>query len=550
MDVVVSRARESTLRPSLGVLAATFSILIVGLAAGGANGQGTPDPRCAPTRGGGNLCVLNPSVSNALLGDNSTNRITATGDVFVNSTSASASNFAGAVTAHAIGGRGTPTTAGSYTPPWRQVSGPDNPDPYANAPAPDHLPCDGTYPNATGNPRNPGGYNNFTWGGGGTPLTLNPGVYTITGSFSITGGTQHVIGYGVTLYFCPSATWSTSGGGTGSWNLSAPRGPTDFVIYFAGTNSNNLMESRINLLCLTGIFYAPNSGPDLRDNGRRNFVNGDVVANRVRLRNNVPLTLGAFPTDAGCGEVPPPPPPDEGELEVTKAISGDGAGLQGRVVIGVTCGGHAESDFVIPEHAEAGPHYSRLFGPFPEGTSCTVRETESGANGAVSVETMPSGPQMVTIAPGETRTVHFTDTFSKIAANEGFLQVVKRISGNGAGLQGKVVIKVECGKNFSTEFVVPAHAAAGSHESPQYGPFPEGTSCTVQETAENGENSAVSVHTVGSPTTVTIGEATVEGELPQGVPPRAARRPRPAGICACSTHRARCSARPEGAPGT
>ena len=88
-----------------------------------------------------------------------------------------------------------------------------------------------------------------------------------------------------------------------------------------------------------------------------------------------------------------------GSLVVNKTIAGNAAGKQGQVTIGVTCGGTALPDFVIPAGADAGT-VSKTYTGIAAGSSCTIDETADGHTTTVSVKQIGSGQQVTVPAAG------------------------------------------------------------------------------------------------------------------------------------------------------
>ena len=137
-----------------------------------------------------------------------------------------------------------------------------------------------------------------------------------------------------------------------------------------------------------------------------------------------------------------------GQLVVNKTIAGDGAGHQGAVTIHVACTGVDASltpDFTIPA---GGSSDSQTYPGLPPGTSCTVTETADGAiTGVVDVTTDISPAQPVTISPSGSVSVNVTDTYTPVT---GSLVVTKTIAAGGAaGLQGQIVMHVDCSDGVS-----------------------------------------------------------------------------------------------------
>jgi TQXA domain-containing protein len=186
-----------------------------------------------------------------------------------------------------------------------------------------------------------------------------------------------------------------------------------------------------------------------------------------------------------------------GSLVVSKLIGGDGAGQQGQITIGVSCGGTALPDFVIPANSAAGA-YTQEYDDIPAGTVCTVTESQNGTNTTVTVVPTGSG-QTVTIPAGGTATADLSDD---VTLNPGSLVVSKAITGPAAGLQGQITISVTCDGTALPDFVIPAGTAAGT-VSNTYTGIPAGSVCTVTET-QDGSSDTVAVATVGSGQEVTV----------------------------------------------
>ncbi|MCD9152845.1 thioester domain-containing protein [Aeromicrobium duanguangcaii] len=206
-----------------------------------------------------------------------------------------------------------------------------------------------------------------------------------------------------------------------------------------------------------------------------------------------------------------------GGIAVTKTITGDGAGLQGAVVIDVECTAPVEGEPVtrqvtIPA-GTTGSQTTTLTG-IPAGYSCAITESENGDNASVSVTATTIDPETVTVASGQTSAVAVSNVYDVAT---GGLQVTKTISGAGAGLQSAVEISVECtspgtGDPVSRTVTIPA-GTTGSQTTPVTG-IPAGYSCAITET-DNGDNGRVSVTaTTIDPATVTIVE---DGATPVAV---------------------------------
>ncbi|MBV8954673.1 MAG: hypothetical protein JO179_11080, partial [Solirubrobacterales bacterium] len=171
-----------------------------------------------------------------------------------------------------------------------------------------------------------------------------------------------------------------------------------------------------------------------------------------------------------------------GELEVTKTIAGEAAGLQGSITIHTVCNGTALTpDFVIPAGTGAGVQ-SHLYSGIATPATCTVTETVNGQTSTVSV-VVSGSPHSVSIPPGGAGAATITDTYGAVP---GSLLVTKTIAGPQAGHQGPVTIHVVCnGTALSPDFVIPAGSGAGT-VSHSFDDIPAGAVCTVMETVDGG----------------------------------------------------------------
>jgi hypothetical protein len=189
-----------------------------------------------------------------------------------------------------------------------------------------------------------------------------------------------------------------------------------------------------------------------------------------------------------------------GDLVVTKTITGAGVAARGDIVLAVSCDNGTTETITIPAGQEPDPNGYSVAG-LPAGTRCTVTESATGGNQAVSntIEITPEGP--VQIPAGGTGTVEVTNTF---AENPGSLLVTKTITGpqNALALRDPVVIDVVCSNGQTESFTIPAGA------QPAEGYLVEGlparTTCTITESA-NGSNTAVTSTVEISADEVTIG---------------------------------------------
>ena len=173
-----------------------------------------------------------------------------------------------------------------------------------------------------------------------------------------------------------------------------------------------------------------------------------------------------------------------GDLTVSKAFAGEGAGAQGAISLLVDCGASGVFTFEIPAGTDT--PVTETVTDLPVGTVCAVTEPVSGSTSEVTVT--PVLPEPVTITDGEnllavTNTVDF---------NPGSLLVTKTITGTGAGLQDDIVIHVQCGEGVVDEvFVLAAGTTAGEYTQ-LYEGVPAGTLCNISEPT-SGANEDVTV---------------------------------------------------------
>ncbi|MGW9405890.1 DUF5979 domain-containing protein [Arthrobacter sp. NPDC055585] len=105
-----------------------------------------------------------------------------------------------------------------------------------------------------------------------------------------------------------------------------------------------------------------------------------------------------------------------GSLQVTKTITGTGAGLQDEIVLHVQCGdGLLDEVFVLEAGTLAGA-YTQLYEGIPAGTLCRISEPTSGANEDVTVESSLTGE--VTILAGATQTAEATNHYAPVPVTE------------------------------------------------------------------------------------------------------------------------------------
>jgi hypothetical protein len=124
-------------------------------------------------------------------------------------------------------------------------------------------------------------YSSFTVSSGSPNITLNPGLYIITGTMSIgSGGT--LSGTGVTFYFVNNGSFTLSNGVKVS--LSAPTAGTyDGLLFYqdpSDTNADSFVGG--NSGTTNGIFYLPKAKLTLA-NGTSAVFNVDLVVGSLAM---------------------------------------------------------------------------------------------------------------------------------------------------------------------------------------------------------------------------------------------------------------------------
>lgn len=107
-----------------------------------------------------------------------------------------------------------------------------------------------------------------------------------------------------------------------------------------------------------------------------------------------------------------------GAIQVSKTISGAGAGLQGAIEVTATCtDGTSTSTYTttLPAGAAAGTHTLPVISPIPAGHTCILDETATGANARAALTSASIAPATVTIADRVTAEVAVTDVYDPAA---------------------------------------------------------------------------------------------------------------------------------------
>lgn len=199
-----------------------------------------------------------------------------------------------------------------------------------------------------------------------------------------------------------------------------------------------------------------------------------------------------------------------GSLEVTKVVTGDGAGLQSDVVLDVVCtapggGETVERTVTVPAGAAAGEHTEVVSG-LPAEWTCVVTESDDGDNGRVVVTGTDITPESVIISNGDTTTVTVTNTYDVAT---GGLLVRKAVDGPAAGSQGPITLALTCDDPdgaFDQEVELPGGLTGVDNVALELDGIPAGTTCTVTETVDGSTATTLLTRTVVAPESVTVAE--------------------------------------------
>ena len=272
------------------------------------------------------LCVLDPHKAGAFTG-NGNGKVTVTGgNIAVNSDSLQAgilngnSNVQVIVAGTGIVG-GYVTNGNSQFTPTPMHSTPVY-DPLINVQDPLSAGLCGTGMGSQSVQQSttlsPGTYGSISVGGQAV-LTLNPGVYCVTGPFQTTGGGS-ITGTGVMLYFlCGSSsnptacsTGGESGGslsltGNGMYSVSAPTSGQyqGLSIFYDRHNTSSLAMSGNGSDAFSGTIYAKDAPLTLTGNGTTFQVNSMIIADTVTMSGNGDINLAYDTTQDYQPLVPP-----------------------------------------------------------------------------------------------------------------------------------------------------------------------------------------------------------------------------------------------------
>ena len=162
----------------------------------------------------------------------------------------------------------------------------------------------------------PGRYGSFSIPN--EPCTLSPGLYVITGAWTMSNNTN-LVGTGVTLYFtcgtpaAPHVCGDNEAGGhldakNGALHLAAPTtgANTGLAIVYDRKNTQNLGLQGNGDTAITGAVYAPNAMLDFNGNSCFGFDQGPVIAKGVIMANgNHSCVIVHNSTDVDVDNGPP-----------------------------------------------------------------------------------------------------------------------------------------------------------------------------------------------------------------------------------------------------
>lgn len=257
------------------------------------------------------MCVLNNSSNPGieLIGDSSITVVT--GGIAVDSTSDQALTTQGAATLNANGPinivGGVQLSGGSTISPAPTTGAAALPNPLQAVPAPVVSGSMQTVPANFNGSINPGVYSSISEGNNSV-LTLNPGIYVIEGSLSLSGTATLNASSGVMLYFtCPgySTTNTEPCNGTSSGNISIGSGTTfDLTAPSSGNyqgialmvdpnDPNQIDVSGNATIDLNGTIYAPDSELYVTGNGNTAQLNSVIIVNTVYTDGSGQITLNS-----------------------------------------------------------------------------------------------------------------------------------------------------------------------------------------------------------------------------------------------------------------
>jgi Putative Flp pilus-assembly TadE/G-like len=258
------------------------------------------------------ICLLDRHAPQALSVTGNGDVTVANAGVMVNSDHSEAAVLAssGDLTAVSIGvvGGWAATSSGGFTPTPDTRVGP-LPDPLAELPTPDQLESlldRGSVTVDSADQRiHPGVYDTIAVTGGGD-LTLDPGIYVVTGALTLSAGA--VLGDGVTIYLAchgyptpcsgPGAGFSQSG--SGQYLATPPTGsdPYQGLALFADrANTAPLRFTGSATSTFTGTIYARQAAMSLTSGGVALVLDSLIVVRTLEVSSSAEVLLSFIPAN-------------------------------------------------------------------------------------------------------------------------------------------------------------------------------------------------------------------------------------------------------------
>lgn len=124
-------------------------------------------------------------------------------------------------------------------------------------------------------------YNSLTLGANGDTVTVNPGIYVITGALTFASGTN-LGGQGVTFYL--TGNGSVNIGNNANLNFSAPtNGNYDGILFYQDRSDGNSASIQGGATStLSGILYFPDAALNI-GNGSRSTISASVIASSLTI---------------------------------------------------------------------------------------------------------------------------------------------------------------------------------------------------------------------------------------------------------------------------
>lgn len=249
------------------------------------------------------ILLTDPSSAGALTLTGSA-RLTTNGGIQVNSTHTGAVNASNGAYAtndggmNIVGGYSIPNwaTSGTFFKNAPMVNQSSVSDPFATLVAPSEAGLGpGTRPaqNYGNQTIGPGVFNGGLTLGGGSTITMNPGVYYMKGgSFTVANGVR-LTGSGVMIYMAPGTGGISFQGGT-TINLTAPTSGTyKGIAYYQDRSNTSSLNSIANgaTVNMTGSIYAPNAPLAIAGGAQGNQYGSQLIVKSLSLSNGMSITI-------------------------------------------------------------------------------------------------------------------------------------------------------------------------------------------------------------------------------------------------------------------